>query len=379
MTDIPQKFERHHSVPLLRSIKEHVKAGRITEGAWPTYNVLLLDCNYNTGVYDGCAASIADAFPGPNNHRKIKKFQRTMKSLRKHKMINYRVGDGEKGRYPILIHEHISRGGPVDGLKLNAFADNSLQDSVYEDAKERQFVIRQCAGGARAVPRQSAGTARALSLKSLKHENHIKQEVHFTGRDGDGDSQVETDVIGADEVGSEEESSTLLTPVDEDETQEPPASVPVPTRQALKTPAPISSPLKPAGTQGARGSGKSEDEPCLLLANGLLDIHDKWPPNEVDMSTLSAMADTLRPLVDSQSEDLITDIVFWLRDVTGGQAKYWRECLHESHTPGSMAKFFVKKFDTICNRYAQENRKKPQSTITPNSPDGTAYLRRAGW
>jgi len=47
-------------------------------------------------------------------------------------MINYRVGTGKRGSYNILIHKHLARTGSLRGYRLNAFAENSLQQPLYD-------------------------------------------------------------------------------------------------------------------------------------------------------------------------------------------------------------------------------------------------------
>ena len=103
--------------------------GEFTPTSHSVYCLLLRHCDWRTRIYFGCAETLKNLYGGTAT---IKQIADALAHLRKNHMINYRRGTGRRGSYSILIHKHLNRVGSLKGFRLNAFADNSLHQPLYE-------------------------------------------------------------------------------------------------------------------------------------------------------------------------------------------------------------------------------------------------------
>jgi hypothetical protein len=126
--EIPQ-FEMPPFIPIFLGLDEHLWRGKFTPTSHSVYCLLLRHCNWGTGIYFGCAETLKNLYGGTAG---IKQVADALAHLRKNQMINYRKGTGQRGSYNILIHKHLARIGALKGYRLNAFADNSLRQPLYE-------------------------------------------------------------------------------------------------------------------------------------------------------------------------------------------------------------------------------------------------------
>jgi hypothetical protein len=129
MDDGPQKFELPPFIPIFLGLDEHLWQGKFTPTSHSVYVLLLRHCNWGTGIYFGCAETLKNLYGGT---AAIKQVADALAHLRKNQMINYRQGTGRRGSYNILVHKHLARVGALKGYRLNAFAENSLRQPLYE-------------------------------------------------------------------------------------------------------------------------------------------------------------------------------------------------------------------------------------------------------
>ena len=130
--------------PIRRGLIEHIREGKFCPSDLGIYTFLQLTADWATGVCYTCAAGIASQFGDPGLKELV---QKALRRLRQNGYINYQRGHGQRGLYPILINKYEPTVGALCGMRLNAFADNSLDDPVYESKN----------GGATAEPRSSHG------------------------------------------------------------------------------------------------------------------------------------------------------------------------------------------------------------------------------
>jgi hypothetical protein len=89
---------------------------------------MIMRSDWATGIYHGCAGTIAYQCGEPNSKPKINK---TLIRLRSNGYINYRKGDGTRGGYPILINKCDIRIGERAGTRLDAWKNGELAKPEY--------------------------------------------------------------------------------------------------------------------------------------------------------------------------------------------------------------------------------------------------------
>jgi hypothetical protein len=115
--------------PLRNGILEHLRDGKLCPFDFGIYALLHLGADWSTGIYHGCAGTIAYQFGAPTLKPHINK---TLMRLRERKYINYRKGNGTRGGYPILIHKYEVRISELSGQRLNAWKNGELALPEYE-------------------------------------------------------------------------------------------------------------------------------------------------------------------------------------------------------------------------------------------------------
>jgi hypothetical protein len=93
------------------------------------YVLLHLRADWSTGIYHGCAATIAYQFGNSTLREHIKK---TLLRLRSKGYINYRKGDGTRGGYSILINKRDVTSGELAGTRLDAWENGELALPKYK-------------------------------------------------------------------------------------------------------------------------------------------------------------------------------------------------------------------------------------------------------
>lgn len=93
------------------------------------YMMLHLRADWATGIYRGCALTLAHQFGAPNLHIQVKD---TLLRLKRKRYINYSPEKGRRGAYEILIHKYEPRIGRLSGTRLNAWKRDGLAKPQYE-------------------------------------------------------------------------------------------------------------------------------------------------------------------------------------------------------------------------------------------------------
>jgi hypothetical protein len=133
---------------LRNGILEHRRAGKMPPFDSGIFDHLLTRCNWETGIYHGCALALAFDFGDVSLKEAI---QRCLRRLRDRKYINYPEGTGKRGGYDILIHKYEVAKGKLSGMRLNAWANNGLASPEYEPQNGRHTVDTRSANGGQTV------------------------------------------------------------------------------------------------------------------------------------------------------------------------------------------------------------------------------------
>lgn len=115
--------------PIRNGILEHLESGRISLLEFGVYVLLHLRADWSSGIYHGCALTLAYQSGDPDNRTQIKD---TLLRLKRKRYINYSPLKGKKGAYEILIHKYEPRVGRLIGTRLNAWKHGELCKPEYE-------------------------------------------------------------------------------------------------------------------------------------------------------------------------------------------------------------------------------------------------------
>ena len=153
-------------------IREHVSAGKLSPFDLGIYTFLHLWADWKTGIYQGCALSIAYSFGDPSQKGHI---QQSLRRLRDRRYINYPRGDGSRGGYSILIHKYEPTVGELLGTRLNAWKNGVLVQPDYELQNGGDTVATRSRNGDATVmtPIQDIKT---LDIKT-QHEEQIAPSI----------------------------------------------------------------------------------------------------------------------------------------------------------------------------------------------------------
>jgi len=116
-------------VQLRRGLLDHALEGKLSPFDFGLYVWLIMRANFATGIYDGCALTIACQFGDPSLKTHL---QKALRRLRDKKYVNYRNGDGSRGAYKILINKFEVTVGELCGSRLDAWKHGDLVKPDYE-------------------------------------------------------------------------------------------------------------------------------------------------------------------------------------------------------------------------------------------------------
>jgi hypothetical protein len=119
-------------------LREHIKQGKMPPFELGVYTFLHMNCDYGTGVYQGCAMTIACNFGDPKLKEHV---QKSLRRLREKGYINFRKGDGKRHSYPILIDKYDVAVGEQSGKRLNAWKYGDLVRPDYDYQNGRGTVV----------------------------------------------------------------------------------------------------------------------------------------------------------------------------------------------------------------------------------------------
>lgn len=151
------------------------------------YMMLHLRADWATGIYRGCALTLAYQFGAANLHIQVKD---ALLRLKRKKYINYSPDKGRKGAYEILIHKYEPRVGRLSRTRLNAWKHEGLAKPEYEplasDAPEARLRLAGESPEARTIQevrtkevrnKSVSPSSRKKALKSLPENFGISDNV----------------------------------------------------------------------------------------------------------------------------------------------------------------------------------------------------------
>jgi len=144
-------------------ILEHLASGNLSPFDLGVYLYLHLRADWATGIYRGCALTVAHGFDDPALRGHINK---SLIRLRSRKYINYRKGDGRRGGYPILINKYHVTVGELSFHRLDAWKHGQLCKPEYEPWNGR--------GTVEELSRHGDGTVMA-PIQDLKTLQDVKR------------------------------------------------------------------------------------------------------------------------------------------------------------------------------------------------------------
>jgi hypothetical protein len=115
--------------PIRNGLLAHALVGKLSPFDFGLYVFLIMRADYASGIYDGCAMTIACQFGDPSLKEHV---QKALRRLRDKKYVNHRNGDGSRGAYKILINKFFVTVGELSGQRLNAWKHNGLVQPEYE-------------------------------------------------------------------------------------------------------------------------------------------------------------------------------------------------------------------------------------------------------
>ena len=115
--------------PIRNGILEHLEQRKMTLMEFGVYMLIQLRADWATGIYRGCALTIAYQFGEPNMRAQVKD---VLFRLRKKGYINHSPLKGQRGSYQILIHKFEPRVGRLSGTRLNAWKHGEEAIPEYE-------------------------------------------------------------------------------------------------------------------------------------------------------------------------------------------------------------------------------------------------------
>jgi hypothetical protein len=153
---------------------DHALAGKLAPFDFGLYVFLIMRADFATGIYQGCAGTIAYQFGDPELKEQILK---SLRRLRDKKYINYRKGHGSRGAYSILINKFSVTVGELCGTRLNAWKHGELCQPEYEAQNSRGRVeeeSRKSRGGV-AAPNKDL-RLKTEDVKNLSLTESVKKE-----------------------------------------------------------------------------------------------------------------------------------------------------------------------------------------------------------
>jgi len=122
---------------LRAGIFDHLNQSRFTPNDWMVYTILLRQCDWKSGRWNGNAFRIRAAV---GNALTIRQIQHAMRRLVDKGYTKTFHQQGAKGNYFVLIHKYRVCVGNLRGKVLNAVKSPSYKHPVYEDECERDLI-----------------------------------------------------------------------------------------------------------------------------------------------------------------------------------------------------------------------------------------------
>jgi hypothetical protein len=141
-------------IAIRRGLADHLISGKMSAYMFSVYFVLLLQCDWSTGIWNGNAHRIYYALGGSMSLSEIRKNLAKLCRQLYVKSLHYQ---GRKGNYYVLINRYIPTVGEHEGKALNAIDSTSWKNPIYEvrsddasedasDSRVKTLVTRVSAG-----------------------------------------------------------------------------------------------------------------------------------------------------------------------------------------------------------------------------------------
>jgi hypothetical protein len=147
---------------LRNGLLEHVEEGKFTLRTYGLYTYLHQRKHWLSGVCWTNAQSIATTFM-----EKKSTVQYDMRVLRDRGYIQYPVGFGKKGSYPVLLVNDQPTHGVLKGYSLSGFTDKTYEYVYYEPLNGRHTEVVLSLWGAYAETKLTLGGSCALVVPLL--------------------------------------------------------------------------------------------------------------------------------------------------------------------------------------------------------------------
>src|ERR1039457_6163329 len=118
---MPKEPELNNDGGFLRlrhGLKEHIRKGYITSNDFAAYYTLHCFADWTTGICETTAASLAAMWGDWECKDKKRAFRTALERLRERAYIDYPLGGGEHGVYPVLINRAEPTKGLLKGWRL---------------------------------------------------------------------------------------------------------------------------------------------------------------------------------------------------------------------------------------------------------------------
>lgn len=163
---------------LRRGLRDHIRRGCLCPTDLGIYTYIHFEADWSTGIFTGCALSIAYGFNDPNLKECV---QKSLRRLRDRHYINYPKGDGSRGSYPILINKYEITVGDLSGRRLNAWKHGERCQPEYEQHQNgRGTVPELSSNGSRTVKELSGELPSTCKDGQLYQPKREPQNGHGT-------------------------------------------------------------------------------------------------------------------------------------------------------------------------------------------------------
>jgi hypothetical protein len=168
-------------VQIRRGLLDHALEGKLSPFDFGLYVWLIMRANYATGIYEGCALTIACQFGDPSLKPHL---QKALRRLRDKKYINYRNGDGSRGAYEILINKFSVTVGELSGTRLDAWKHGDLVKPDYEhwNGHGRVETLSRNGRGTVVAPNKELRSKEVKENPALSHEFSTEEKSNTCER-----------------------------------------------------------------------------------------------------------------------------------------------------------------------------------------------------
>ena len=126
---VKESYTSSGFVKLRRGILEHYQDGKVSAYEFHIYVLLILEANYENGVWRGCAEKLSIVYKIP-----ARTCRDVLEKLHRKGYIKRFHVRGKHGNYPVLINKYECRDGAGNEVYLNAKKSTDWRHPIYESA-----------------------------------------------------------------------------------------------------------------------------------------------------------------------------------------------------------------------------------------------------